>query len=89
MVWLYFHFSLSFREAEELMLARDVVVSYETVRRWCPKFGQAYANALRQRRPQPGLRRSRGRPGMGRIPQVGGDGRFLTGSGYACRHDFR
>jgi putative transposase len=43
-VWLYFRFSLSFREVEELMLARGVVLSYETIRRWCAKFGQAYAN---------------------------------------------
>ena len=50
-VWLYFRFSLSFREVEELMLARGVVVSYETIRRWCAKFGQAYANQLRRRRP--------------------------------------
>jgi putative transposase len=53
-VWLYFRFSLSFREVEELMLARGVVVSYETIRRWCDKFGQAYANQLRRRRPHPG-----------------------------------
>jgi hypothetical protein len=53
-VWLYFRFSLSFREVEELMLARGVVVSYETIRRWCDKFGQAYANQLRRRRPRPG-----------------------------------
>jgi hypothetical protein len=52
--WLYFRFSLSFREVEELMLARGVVVSYETIRRWCAKFGQAYANQLRRRRPRPG-----------------------------------
>jgi hypothetical protein len=43
-VWLYFRFPLSFREVEELMLERGVVVSYETIRRWCDKFGQAYAN---------------------------------------------
>ncbi len=36
-VWLYFRFPLSFREVEELMLGRGVVVSYETVRRWCAK----------------------------------------------------
>ncbi len=48
-VWLYFRFPLSFREVEELMLARGVAVSYETIRRWCAKFGQAYANGLRQR----------------------------------------
>nr|WP_168500491.1 IS6 family transposase [Streptomyces sp. RLB1-33]QIY76359.1 IS6 family transposase [Streptomyces sp. RLB1-33] len=52
-VWLYFRFPLSFREVEELMLQRGVIVSYETVRRWCAKFGQAYANGLR-RRPRPG-----------------------------------
>jgi putative transposase len=53
-VWLYFWFLLSFREVEELMLARGVVVSYESIRRWCAKFGQAYANQLRRRRPRPG-----------------------------------
>lgn len=36
------------------MLARGVVVSYETIRAWCAKFGQAYANQLRRRRPRPG-----------------------------------
>src|SRR6478735_3574833 len=52
-VWLYFRFPLSFREVEELMLVRGVAVSYETIRRWCAKFGQAYANQLRRRRPRP------------------------------------
>ncbi len=38
---------------------RSVIVShpmltYESIRRWCLKFGQIYANRLRQRRPQPG-----------------------------------
>jgi hypothetical protein len=33
-------FSLSFRDVEEMMLERGVVVSYETIRRWCAKFGQ-------------------------------------------------
>ncbi|MFE7763095.1 IS6 family transposase [Streptomyces sp. NPDC057438] len=53
-VWLYHRFPLSFREVEELMLERGVIVSYETVRRWCGKFGQTYAGALRRRRPRPG-----------------------------------
>jgi putative transposase len=53
-VWLCFRFPLSFREVEELMLERRVIVSRETVRRWCPKFGQAYADALRRRQPRPG-----------------------------------
>ncbi|MER5371355.1 IS6 family transposase, partial [Streptomyces sp. NPDC002722] len=49
-VWLYFRFPLSFREVEELMLERGAIVSHESVRRWCAKFGQSYANALRRRR---------------------------------------
>ena len=36
------------------MLQRGVVVSDETIRQWCAKFGQAYANQLRRRRPRPG-----------------------------------
>jgi putative transposase len=53
-VWLYHRFPLSFREVEELMLQRGIVVSHETVRQWCAKFGQTYANGLRRRRPRPG-----------------------------------
>ncbi|MGW5214361.1 IS6 family transposase [Streptomyces sp. NPDC004051] len=52
-VWLSFRFPLSFREVEERMLQRCVIVSYETVRRWRAPFGQAHANGLR-RRPRPG-----------------------------------
>ncbi|MFD7705225.1 IS6 family transposase, partial [Streptomyces caelestis] len=53
-VWLYHRFPLSFREVEELLLERGIAVSYETVRRWCAKFGQQYASALRRRQPRPG-----------------------------------
>jgi putative transposase len=53
-VWLYHRFPLSFREVEEMMMERGVVVSHETVRQWCAKFGQTYANQLRRRRPRPG-----------------------------------
>jgi putative transposase len=53
-VWLYYRFPLSFREVEEMMLERGVVVTYETIRQWCCKFGQAFANGLRRRRPRPG-----------------------------------
>jgi putative transposase len=40
-VWLYFRFALSYRDVEELLAARGVIVTYETVRQWCRKFGQA------------------------------------------------
>jgi putative transposase len=53
-VWLYYRFPFSFREVEEMMLQRGIVVSHETVRQWCAKFGQTYANALRRRRARPG-----------------------------------
>jgi putative transposase len=56
-VWLYFRFCLSFRDVEELLLERDVTVTYEAIRKWCRKFGQQYATQLRRRRPRPGDKR--------------------------------
>jgi putative transposase len=53
-VWLYFHFALSYRDVEELLAERGVIVTYETIRQWCRKFGQTYANELRRRRPRSG-----------------------------------
>ena len=52
-VWLYFRFSLSYRDVEDLLAERGIDVSYETVRRWALKFGQAYARRLRTTRPRP------------------------------------
>src|SRR5436309_16095341 len=52
-VWLYFRFALSFRDVEEMLAMRGVYVSYETVREWCLKFGQTYANGLRRKSPRP------------------------------------
>src|ERR1700692_4610368 len=53
-VWLYHIFSLSLRDVELLLAERGIVVSYETVRRWCGKFGESFAKRLRRRRPRPG-----------------------------------
>ncbi len=53
-VWPYFRFALSYRDVEELLAARGVIVTYETVRKWCLRFGQTYANTLRRRRPRAG-----------------------------------
>jgi putative transposase len=53
-VWLYFRFTLSYRDVEEMMLARGIVVTYEAIRQWCRKFGQDDANQIRRRRPRPG-----------------------------------
>jgi putative transposase len=53
-VWLYHVFSHSLRDVELLLAERGVVASYETIRRWCKKFGQTFAGRLRRRRPRPG-----------------------------------
>jgi putative transposase len=53
-VWLYHVFSLSFRDIELLLAERGVIVSYESVRQWCLKFGASFADKLRRRRPRPG-----------------------------------
>ncbi len=53
-VWLYYRFTLSYRDVQELLLERGIEVSHEAIRGWCQKFGQDYANRLRRCRPQPG-----------------------------------
>jgi putative transposase len=53
-VWRSFRFLLSERDGEELLAARGIAVRYETIRRWCTKFGQTFADGVRRRRPRPG-----------------------------------
>jgi len=48
-VWLYYRFCLSFRDVEDLLAKRGVLVSYETIRQWCRKFGAEYARKLKRR----------------------------------------
>ncbi len=55
-VWLYFRFSLSLRDVEELMPVRGIDVSYETIRCWTIKFGPPIARRLKKRRPTPSPR---------------------------------
>lgn len=55
-VWLYFRFSLSFRDVEELLAQRGVDVTYETIRCWTNKFGPQIARRLRARRQAPSPR---------------------------------
>jgi transposase-like protein len=52
-VWLYFRFTLSFRDVEEMLAERGIDVSYETVRCWSLKFGRLFAQNLRRSRPKP------------------------------------
>ena len=48
-VWLYFRFPLSLRMIEEMLAARNIDVTYETVRRWALRFGQQSAKNIRHR----------------------------------------
>jgi putative transposase len=52
-IWLYVRFTLGFRDVEDLLAERGIVVSYETVRRWVNHFGPKIAADLRKRRPKP------------------------------------
>ena len=52
-IWLYLRFTLSFRDVEDLLAERGILVSYETVRRWVNHFGPMIAADLRKRRPKP------------------------------------
>src|SRR3954467_5470689 len=53
-IWLYFRFPLSLRMVEEMLAARGILVSHETVRQWALKFGQVFANQIRRRLPRAG-----------------------------------
>src|ERR1700716_3231976 len=46
-VWLYFRFPLSLRMVEEMLAARGIELTYETVRRWAVKFGLGIARRIR------------------------------------------
>ncbi|KVR26717.1 transposase [Burkholderia ubonensis] len=50
----YFRFQLSLRDIEELLFERGVVVSHETIRRWCDKFGAGFGHRVKADRRKPG-----------------------------------
>src|SRR5215208_7080819 len=53
-VWLYFRFSLSLRHVDEILAARGIAASHETIRQWSLKLGQAFASQIRRRLPRAG-----------------------------------
>ena len=55
-VWVYLHFTLSYRDVDELLAERGLDISYETVRCWVLKFGPMIARRLRRHRPRPSTR---------------------------------
>jgi hypothetical protein len=53
-VWLYFRFPLSLRMVEEMLAARGISVTHETIRQWGLKFDREFAGRIRQRAPRRG-----------------------------------
>ena len=52
-VWAYHRLALSTADVEDLLAARGVIVSRETVRLWVNRFGRHFADCIRRDRPQP------------------------------------
>jgi putative transposase len=52
-VWAYYRFAMSLRDVEDLLAARDIVVSHESVREWINRFGPQMAAQIRRDRPAP------------------------------------
>ena len=49
-IWLYYRFTLSLRDVEDLLAERGITVSHEAIRYWCRKFGPTFARSLRRKR---------------------------------------
>ena len=75
-VWLYHVFSLSLRDVELLLAERGVIVSYESIRRWCLKFARSFADTSGY------TRRALAEAAIGRYKRVIGDA-------LRCRTDGR
>ncbi|AZE56915.1 Mobile element protein [Pseudomonas synxantha] len=52
-VWAYLRFSMSLRDAEDLLVKRGIIVSYETIRVWVDRFSQQLTRCIRRDRPAP------------------------------------
>jgi putative transposase len=57
-VWVYHRFCLSFRDVEDLLAERGIIVSYEAIRQWCWKFGPDYARRLKKKQGRLGVQPS-------------------------------
>ena len=55
-IWLYHRFTLSYPDVEELLLERGICVTRESIRTWCIKFNDPFAQGLRYREQRRGSR---------------------------------
>ncbi len=51
-MWQYHRFNLSFRDVQEQLAYRGIIVSHETVRKWCLKFSRQFKDTLQKRERQ-------------------------------------
>ncbi len=47
-MWLYYRFNINYRDIEDLLAQCGFIVTHESIRLWCNKFGTKYAARLRQ-----------------------------------------
>jgi len=53
LVWLYYRFALSYRNVEEMMAARGITLTDETICKWCLKFGHTLLTSYAAHLPGP------------------------------------
>ena len=92
-MWLYFRFPLSLRMVEEMLAARGISVTHETIRQWGLKFGREFANRIRRRAPRRGDKwrrtRARARPSSTTAPRNGSPKTKWKGLGCKPTHWLR
>ena len=52
-IWVYHRFNTSYRDVEEMLRYRGILVSYETVRAWSNKFGKSFADVIKKKEHNP------------------------------------
>jgi len=48
-IWSYHRFNDSYRDVAERLAYRGIIVSYETIRKWCQKFGVHFSDVIKKR----------------------------------------
>ncbi|WP_038462986.1 IS6 family transposase [Candidatus Odyssella acanthamoebae] len=52
-VWLYYRFNLSYRDVQEQLAFRGIILSHETVRKWCTKFALHFIDVIKKHERKP------------------------------------
>lgn len=52
-VWLYHRFNHSYRDIQEQMAYRGIILSHETIRSWCYKFSSHFKNVIKKQERRP------------------------------------